>query len=67
MTGHSGAYRAAFLILRKHRLDLNVLYDLEPKRFMESLPEFVEQILEVDYLNLFVSSLKSVDHSAPLA
>jgi elongator complex protein 1 len=39
-------------------LDLNLLYDLEPARFMAGLSDFVEQIPEVDYLNLFVSSLR---------
>ena len=53
-----GAYRSAFVTCRKHRLDLNILHDLDPARFMASLPSFVEQIPEVDYLNLFVSSLR---------
>lgn len=35
-----------------------MLYDLNPTQFMSSLPEFVKQILEVDYLNLFVTSLE---------
>ena len=42
---------------RKHRLDLNLLHDLDPKLFMDSLESFVDQVPEVDYLNLFVSSL----------
>lgn len=53
-----GNYRAAFLACRKHRLDLNILYDLAPEQFMSSLDEFVKQVPESDYLNLFVSSLK---------
>lgn len=56
----SGAYRAAFLTCRKHRLDLNILYDLDPEKFMANLENFVEQVYEVDYLNLFISSLKYV-------
>jgi elongator complex protein 1 len=35
-----------------------MLYDLDPEQFMKSLPEFVKQVPEVDYLNLFVSSLE---------
>lgn len=46
------------MICRKHRLDLNVLHDLDPEGFMARLPEFVEQVSEVDYLNLFISSLR---------
>jgi len=53
-----GRYRSAFVHCRKHRLDLNMLYDLHPEQFMRSLPEFVKQVPEVDYLNLFVSSLE---------
>ncbi|KIR40475.1 elongator complex protein 1 [Cryptococcus deuterogattii Ram5] len=48
-------------VLAKHRLDLNILYDLDPEKFMANLENFVEQVHEVDYLNLFVSSLNSED------
>ncbi|KAK8843352.1 hypothetical protein IAR55_007009 [Kwoniella newhampshirensis] len=57
----AGAYRTAYLTCRKHRLDLNILYDLDPANFMANLKDFVGQIPEVDYLNLFVSSLHSAD------
>ncbi|OCF72658.1 elongator complex protein 1 [Kwoniella mangroviensis CBS 8886] len=62
----SGNYRNAFLQCRKHRLDLNVLYDLDPAQFMKYLKDFVEQVPEVDYLNLFVSSLNSADSARVL-
>lgn len=52
------AYRTAFLTCRKHRLDLNILYDLDPKAFLANLDAFLDQVTEVDYLNLFVSSLR---------
>ena len=58
LTPLSGDYRDAFVTCRKHRLDLNLLYDLDPKRFMDHLSDFINQVSEVDYLNLFVSSLK---------
>lgn len=58
LTDCSAAYRSAFLTCRKHRLDVNLLYDLDPQQFLNSLDDFVEQIPEVDYLNLFVSSLR---------
>jgi elongator complex protein 1 len=35
-----------------------MLYDLAPEQFMNSIPDFVKQVPEVDYLNLFVSSLE---------
>jgi len=53
-----GAYRDALITCRKHRLDLNILHDLDPAKFMASLDSLVEQVPEVDYLNLFTSSLK---------
>ncbi|OCF35522.1 elongator complex protein 1 [Kwoniella heveanensis BCC8398] len=55
----AGNYRNALLQCRKHRLDLNVLYDLDPSKFMANLKDFVKQVPEVDYLNLFISSLSS--------
>lgn len=36
------------------------MYDLDPEKFMANLDNFVEQVYEVDYLNLFVSSLTYV-------
>ena len=54
-----GEYRTALITCRKHRLDLDILYTLDPTKFLANLPEFVEQIPEVDYLNLFMSSLSS--------
>lgn len=42
---------------RKHRVDLNVLVEIEPTVFVESIPSFVEQLDDVDYINLFLSGL----------
>ncbi|KDQ06369.1 hypothetical protein BOTBODRAFT_622525 [Botryobasidium botryosum FD-172 SS1] len=52
-----GNYRKAFLACRKHRIDLNILVDHDPEAFMRRLPDFVEQIHEVDYINLFLSGV----------
>jgi elongator complex protein 1 len=51
-------YKEAFIHCRKHRIDLNILYDEDPAAFIANLEQFVEQINEVDHLNLFLSSLK---------
>lgn len=40
-----------------------MLYDLNPAAFMRNLEDFVKQVPEVDYLNLFVSSLEDADSS----
>ncbi|KAK4705712.1 elongator complex protein 1, partial [Phenoliferia sp. Uapishka_3] len=54
-------YRAAFLSCRRHRIDLNILYDHNPQSFLANLPDFINQIKDVDYLNLFLSGLKNED------
>ncbi|KAG0365886.1 hypothetical protein BGZ54_006088 [Gamsiella multidivaricata] len=54
-------FKTAFVTCRKYRIDLNILYDHNPKAFMENVAEFVNQIKEVDYLNLFLSFLRNED------
>ncbi|ORY54599.1 IKI3 family-domain-containing protein [Leucosporidium creatinivorum] len=54
-------YRAAFLACRRHRIDLNILYDHDPASFKANLADFVAQVKEVDHLNLFLSGLKDED------
>lgn len=62
---HRGNYRKAFLACRKHRIDLNILIDHDPEAFMRRLSDFVEQIHEVDYINLFLSGVGSVQSVSP--
>ncbi|KAL7752203.1 putative elongator complex protein 1 [Sorochytrium milnesiophthora] len=54
-------YRTSFLLCRKHRIDLNILVDDDTDRFMSNVPLFIKQVPEVDYLNLFLSSLRNED------
>ncbi|KAG0000493.1 hypothetical protein BGZ65_004319, partial [Modicella reniformis] len=54
-------FKTAFVTCRKHRIDLNILYDHNPKAFTENVTEFVKQIKQVDYLNLFLSFLRNED------
>ncbi|GAA5870104.1 hypothetical protein JCM1840_003583 [Sporobolomyces johnsonii] len=54
-------YRSAFLLSRRHRIDLNLLYDHDPSAFEAHLAEFVDQVKDVDHLNLFLSGLKDED------
>ena len=51
-------YREAFLLLRTHRVDLNVLYDHSPSEWVHEARDFVRQLASEDYLNLFLSSLR---------
>ncbi|KAF8504860.1 IkappaB kinase complex IKAP component [Russula emetica] len=55
----AGNYRKAFLTCRKHRIDLNVIVDRDPKLFTERLSSFIEQVHDVDYINLFLTNLGS--------
>ncbi|KAI8991763.1 IKI3 family-domain-containing protein [Mycotypha africana] len=54
-------YRSAFIACRKNRIDLNILYDTNPERFVENIRTFIQQVPEVDYLNLFLSNLRNED------
>ncbi|KAG0241352.1 IKI3 family-domain-containing protein [Mortierella sp. GBAus27b] len=54
-------FKTAFVTCRKHRIDLNILYDHNPKMFMENVAQFVKQVKEVDHLNLFLSFLRNED------
>ncbi|GAA5969527.1 hypothetical protein JCM11641_008144 [Rhodosporidiobolus odoratus] len=58
---NSKRYRPAFLLSRRHRIDLNILYDHSPSDFRANLSAFIDQIKDVDYLNLFLSGLKAED------
>lgn len=53
-------YREAFLVCRRHRIDLNILCDHDRSAFLQDLGLFVDQIDSVEYLNLFISGLKWV-------
>lgn len=57
---YSGQWRKAFLSCRKHRIDFNVLVEHDPDRFFSDLSKFVEQIDDVDYVNLFLTSVGCV-------
>jgi elongator complex protein 1 len=52
-----GNYRNAFISCRKHRIDLNVLVTHSQEAFLEHLPQFVEQVHEVDHINLFLTNV----------
>lgn len=51
-------YREAFLVCRRHRIDLNILCDHDRAAFIQDLPLFVDQIDSTEYLNLFITGLK---------
>lgn len=42
---------------RKHRVDSNIIVTTNEQKFMEDIPEFISQIANEEYLNLFITSL----------
>ncbi|TFK88053.1 IkappaB kinase complex IKAP component [Polyporus arcularius HHB13444] len=53
----SGNYGKAFTACRKHRVDLNVFVEHNRDAFIQGIPSFLEQVSDVDYINLFLTSL----------
>jgi len=51
-------FQNAFLLMRKHRIDFNLLFDFNPSSFLENIVEFIKQIDNVDSFNLFLSQLR---------
>ncbi|XP_011265632.2 elongator complex protein 1 isoform X2 [Camponotus floridanus] len=54
-------YRTAFDIMRKQRINLNLMYDHDPRLFMDNAEKFVEEIAKPDWLSLFLSELQNED------
>jgi len=50
-------YGKAFRMLRQHKIDINLLYDVNPDKFMTNISKFTKEVSQVDYLNLFINSL----------
>ncbi|KAI8813969.1 IKI3 family-domain-containing protein [Cladochytrium replicatum] len=57
----SFAYREAFMLCRKHRIDINLLVDHDRDSFCKHTDLFCRELKEVDYLNLFLSGLRNED------
>lgn len=54
-------YGKAFTVVRKHRIDMNLLCDHDLDSFLDNADKFVAQIDDVDHLNLFITSLSEDD------
>jgi elongator complex protein 1 len=59
----SRQYKDAFEMMRRHKVDLNLIVDMDPWYFLEEsgVVELVEQVQNIDHLNLFVSCLQNWD------
>jgi elongator complex protein 1 len=59
-------YGKAFKLLRQHKIDINLIYDVNPEKFMQNIGKFVKEVKQVDYLDLFINALKDVERGKEL-
>ncbi|KAH7699393.1 elongator complex protein 1, partial [Aphelenchoides avenae] len=52
--------------MRRHRVDMNLLYDHNPEAFLSNINKFVDQVDDADLLNLFILTLTSEDSTTTL-
>ncbi|XP_076644239.1 elongator complex protein 1 isoform X1 [Halictus rubicundus] len=50
-------YLAAFDLMRRQRINLNLIYDHNPNKFIENAETFVEQVSKPSWLSLFLTEL----------
>ena len=60
------SYAVAFTALRRHRINMNVFHDYNPDLFMNSIPEFITQVYQPQFLNIFISELSDQDICATM-
>ncbi|EIW80500.1 pol II transcription elongation factor [Coniophora puteana RWD-64-598 SS2] len=53
----AGRWRKAFLACRKHRVDLTAFVEHDEAAFLEGVPAFVKGVEDVDFINLFLTSV----------
>ena len=53
----SKSFGKAFRLCRQHKLDINLLYDVNPTQFLDHIDKFVKEVPNVDHLNLFINAL----------
>ncbi|KAM6980821.1 elongator complex protein 1 [Aplochiton taeniatus] len=57
----SSKFIEAFESMRKLRINLNLIYDHNPKLFLESVGIFITQMNSINHINLFLTELKEED------
>lgn len=58
----SAKYGDAFVMMRRQKVNLNLIVDLKPGKFLTSdVSIFLEQVKVIDHLNLFISCLQNWD------
>lgn len=51
-------YDEAFFACRSQRVDLNILHDHDPERFLKSLENIITQIKKVEHIDLLLAQLR---------
>ncbi|KAF7658016.1 hypothetical protein LDENG_00019130 [Lucifuga dentata] len=54
-------FREAFECMRKLRINLNLIYDHNPKVFLENVKTFLTQLNSINHVNLFLTELREED------
>ncbi|KAK1674407.1 IKI3 family protein [Colletotrichum godetiae] len=54
-------YGRAFAFCRTQRVDMNILYDHQPSQFLSNVGLFLDQLKDISYIDLFLSSLRDED------
>ncbi|XP_041368137.1 putative elongator complex protein 1 [Gigantopelta aegis] len=54
-------YQKALILMRKHRINTNLIYDHDPECFRNNVLQFVLQVKEANYINLFLTDLQEED------
>jgi len=55
-------YLKAFDLLRKERINLNVICDLDPLKFIDDLNEFIIQVKDPSWISLFITELEDKNY-----
>ncbi|KAF1937312.1 elongator complex protein 1 [Clathrospora elynae] len=56
-------YDEAFLACRSQRVDMNILHDHDPERFLSNIEKIVSQIKRVEHIDLLLAQLRNEDVS----
>lgn len=54
-------YHEAFDLMRKQRINLNLIHDHDPEKFIENIDIFLDRVHINSWLNLFLSDLENTD------
>uniref|UniRef100_A0A672GY78 Elongator complex protein 1 n=1 Tax=Salarias fasciatus TaxID=181472 RepID=A0A672GY78_SALFA len=59
-------FKEAFESMRKLRINLNLIYDHNPKVFLENIETFITQLDSINHINLFLTELREEDTTSSM-